>query len=65
MNNKDLTNKQVYILVFAIIAGIAFMESSHSISTGIFWREYILKILGYGLVIEFIVVLLAGFMKES
>jgi len=64
-SEKEFTAKQVYILVFAIVVGIAFMETSHPIWTGGFWREFGLKVLGYGLVVEFIVVLLAQFQGRN
>lgn len=55
---KEFTLKQVFILVFAIVAGIAFIETSSPIWTSAFWREFLLKLLVYGAVAEFIVIAL-------
>jgi hypothetical protein len=57
---KTFTSKQVFVLVFAIVAGIAFMETSQPLSTGAFWREFLTKLLLYGVVSEFVVVALAS-----
>jgi len=61
---KEFTAKQVFILVFAIIAGIAFMETSSPLWTFIFWREFLLKILLYGAISEFIVIALSVWTKK-
>jgi len=47
---KKFTSKQVFILVFAIIVVIAFLETSAPIWTFIFWRKYLLNILVYGII---------------
>ena len=66
MNEKGFTAKQVYILVFAIVAGIAFMETSAgAIWTSQFWREFLLKVVVYGAVTEFVVLLLSNFTKKK
>lgn len=66
MNEKIFTSKQVYVLVFAIIAGIAFMETSAvAIWTSEFWREYLLKVFMYGVVVEIIVLLLVSSSKDE
>src|SRR4030067_1778291 len=61
---KVSSGKQVFILVFAIVAGIAFIESSGPIWTLIFLREFLLKLLIYGAVSEFIVVALGEWIEE-
>lgn len=66
MSEKIFTAKQVYILVFAIVAGIAFIETSAgAVWTFGFWREFLLKVIVYGVVIEFVVVLLGSSSKEK
>ena len=61
---KKFTTKQVFILVFAIIVGIAFMETSSPLWTFIFWRGFLLKILLYGAISEFIVIALSVWTKK-
>jgi hypothetical protein len=61
---KEFTTKQVLILVFAIIVGIAFIETSSPLWTFIFWREFLLKILVYGAISEFIVIALSVWTKK-
>ena len=58
---KEFSSKEVLILVFAIVAGIAFMETSSPVWTAAFWREFLLKLLLYGVISEFIVVALGTF----
>ena len=66
MNEKQFTSKQIYILVLAIVAGIAFIETSAgAIWTLGFWREFLLKVIIYGAVCEFVVILLGSFSKEK
>jgi len=60
---KEFTAKQVFILVSAIIVGIAFMETSSPLSTFIFWREFLLKVLLYGGISVFIVIALSVWTK--
>jgi hypothetical protein len=55
---KVFTAKQIYILVFAIVVAIAFLESDS-------WRIFGVKVILYGCVIEFVVIALAGFLKEK
>lgn len=59
--NKKFTAKQVYILVFAIVAGIAFLQTSYPMWTSEFWKEFLFNVLIYGVVCEFVVVLLGQF----
>ena len=62
---KEFTAKQVYILVFAIVVAIAFVETSAgAIWNWDFWREFLLKVFIYGGVVEFVVILLASSSKE-
>ena len=56
---KEFTAKEVFILVFAIVAGIAFTEKSSPIISWDFWREFLTKLLIYGAVTEFIVIVLS------
>jgi len=56
---KTFTSKQVFILVFCIVAGIAFSETSAPIWSLSFLREFGLKLLIYGFVSEVVVVLLS------
>lgn len=65
MNEKKFTSKQVYIIVFAIVASFAFLETSHPVWTGEFLREFFSKLFVYGLVTEFIVILLADFLNKD
>ena len=58
MEEKIFTVKQVYILVFVIVVGIAFIETSTgAIWVFKFWREFLLKVIIYGGIAEFIVLL--------
>jgi len=61
---KEFTLKQVLVLVFAIIAGIAFVETSSPIWSLDFWREFLLKLLVYGAVSEFIVIALSEWLDK-
>jgi hypothetical protein len=66
MSEKQFTAKQVYILVFAIVVGIAFIETpAGAIWTSKFLREFLLKVVLYTAACEFIVVLLSSFSKEK
>jgi hypothetical protein len=47
---KEFTGKQVLILVFAIVAGIAFIETSGPVWTWTFWRQFLLNLVVYGAV---------------
>jgi hypothetical protein len=49
---KTYTGKQVAALVFVIVGAIAFVETSAPMSTGTFWREFLLKLIGYGFASE-------------
>ena len=60
---KEFTFKEVVILVIAIIAGIAFLESSGSMLSLMFWRQFLLKLIVYGAASEFIVIILGTFQK--
>jgi hypothetical protein len=61
---KEFTLKQVLILVIAIVAGIAFIETSGPVWTWDFWRQFLLKLLVYGVVSEFIVVALGEWIEK-
>ncbi len=56
---NKFTTRQVFVLVLSIVAGIAFMETSAPVLTAVFWREFLLKFLGYGAVSGFVVIGLA------
>lgn len=56
---KTFTSKQVLILVFCIVAGIAFAETSAPIWSLSFFREFGLKLFIYGGISEIVVVLLS------
>jgi len=58
---EKFTTKEVAILIIVIVAGIAFLETGHPLLTGKFWREFILKVVVYGVVVEFILLGLAQF----
>ena len=60
---KSFTTKQVVILVLVIVAAIAFLETSQPVLTGAFWRAFLLKVLIYGAVSEFVVVALCAWTK--
>jgi len=62
---KIFTLKQVLILVFVIIAGIAFVETSSSVFSSAFWREFLLNLLIYGAVSEFIVIALGAWIERK
>jgi hypothetical protein len=62
---KTFTSKQVLILVLAIVAGIAFMETSAPMWSLSFLREFGLKLLIYGAISEFIVVIWGSSTKIS
>lgn len=62
--NKKFTTKEVCIIVFAIVVAIAFMETPASaIWTSEFWKEFLVKVILYGVIVEFIVILLNSFKK--
>lgn len=66
MNKKQFTAKQIYILVFAIVVSIAFIETPFgAIWTWTFWREFLLKVLVYGAIVEFVVILLGSFSRKD
>ncbi|MDD5463923.1 MAG: hypothetical protein PHP62_02150 [Candidatus Moranbacteria bacterium] len=56
---KTFTLKQVLILVFCIVAGIAFSETSAPIWSLTFFREFGLKLFIYGAISEIIIILLS------
>jgi hypothetical protein len=60
---KAFTLKEVVILVIVIIAGIAFLETSGSMSSLIFWREFLLKLIVYCAASVFIVIIIGTFKK--
>jgi len=61
---KEFTIKQVLILVAVVVVGIAFMETSAPMWTSLFWREFLLKILLYGVVSEFMVIAAGSFLPN-
>ena len=61
---KKFTFKQVLILVIVIVAGIAFVETSSPMWTSAFWREFLLKLLIYGAVSEFVVIALGSCLEK-
>ena len=64
-SEKEFTAKQVYILVFAIVVAIAFVETpAGAIWNWDFWKAFLLKVFIYGGVVEFVVILLANFSKK-
>ena len=66
MDNKEFTAKQVYILVFAIVVAIAFIETPHgAVWEWIFWKEFLPKVIIYGAVVEFVAILLASFSNKK
>lgn len=58
---KRFTNKQVFVLILAIIAGIALMETTggNAVWTWTFLREFLQKMLLYGAT-TVVVVMLVG-----
>jgi len=60
---KIFTSKQVLILVLCIVAGIAFAETSMPIWSLSFLREFGLKLLGYGVVSGFAVIIVLSSTK--
>lgn len=64
-DKKVFSAKQVYILVFAIVVSIAFLETSDPIWTSEFWREFVLKVFVYGAVVEFVVIVLGQFLNKD
>ncbi len=62
---KDFTGKQVAMLVFVIVAAIAFVETSQPIWTGGFWREFLPKLIVYVAVSEFAVIALGAWVSRS
>lgn len=57
---KGFTRKQVVVLVLAIVAAIAFVETSEPVMTATFWRAFLLKLVLYGVVAEFVVIALGS-----
>ncbi len=67
MNKKEFTLKQVLILVLAIIAAIAILETpaAGAMWTWTFWRAFLLKFIVYGAVCEFVVIILADYLSKD
>ena len=66
MNEKIFTFRQVFILVLVIVTGIAFIETpTVTMWTLEFWRVFLFKVLIYGAVVEFIVILLGSSLKKD
>ena len=57
---NTFTGKQVLILVFCIVAAIAFVETSAPVWTTEFLRQFGLKLVIYGGVSEFVVVVIGS-----
>ncbi|MFA4857952.1 MAG: hypothetical protein WC901_04730 [Candidatus Margulisiibacteriota bacterium] len=65
MNDEQFTAKQVYVLVFAIVVGIAFIETSKgAVWEWIFWKEFLPKVIVYGVIVEFVVVCLSNYLSK-
>jgi len=62
---KKFSTKQVFILVLAIVAGIAFMETSSPIWTLDFFRGFLLKLLMYGATSVFVVFVLGKWIEKK
>ena len=63
-NMKKFTGRQVFYLVFAIVAGIAFVETSSPVWTMDFWREFLLKLIIYSVVSEFMVLVVGKWIEK-
>ncbi|KKQ22019.1 MAG: hypothetical protein US35_C0014G0019 [Parcubacteria group bacterium GW2011_GWA2_37_10] len=61
---EEFSGKQVLILVATIVIGIAFVETSSPMWTSLFWREFLLKVLIYGAVSEFMVIATGSFLPN-
>jgi len=61
---KKFTGRQVFYLVFAIVAGIAFVETSSPVWTMDFWREFLLKLIIYSVVSEFMVLVVGKWIEK-
>lgn len=57
MEEKEFTFKQVFILVAVLVVGFAFLQTSAPMWTFKFWREFLLNVMVYGAVSEFLVIL--------
>lgn len=60
---KEFSLKEVVILVFATVSGIAFLETSGPVWTWAFGREFLLKLLVYcsvSVVIAIVLTVLTG-----
>jgi hypothetical protein len=53
---KDFTFKEVVAIIFFLIAGFSFLETSAPILTIAFLREFLLKFIGYCVAAEIILV---------
>jgi hypothetical protein len=58
------TGQQVFILVLAVVAGIAFVETSAPIWTLMFWRQFVLKLMVYGAVSEIAVIAVGSYLDK-
>ncbi|MFH0968981.1 MAG: hypothetical protein V1804_00540 [Patescibacteria group bacterium] len=59
-NTNTFTSRQVFILVLCVVAGIAFLETSEPVWTLSFLRQFGLKLIIYGAVSEFVVLILGS-----
>jgi hypothetical protein len=55
---NDFRPKDVFILILLIVIAIAFMES-------ISWRDFLLKVIGYGIIAELVAILWSNFRGEK
>ncbi len=58
VSKKMFTFRQVFILIIAIVLAISFIESSS-------WKEFGLKVLLYGVISEFVIILLAEILNRK
>ncbi len=58
---KECTTNDVFILVFVIITGIAFLETFMPVWTLDFWREFLYKIIGYTLASVVLMLVIGSF----
>ena len=64
-SRKSFTDRQVFVLIFCIVAGISFIETSEAMWSLAFWKEFALNLILYGVIVEFIVILLSNFLNKE
>ncbi len=58
---KTFTINEVYVLVLAILVDIAIIETDGgAMWTWVFWRQFLLNIMLYGLIVEVLIIGWAG-----